>query len=65
MAESGHLCHCANNGHLAHSESGHLIYKAVELKGTALITIEWFNSDRDLDILGFWEDDPNRKCGWS
>ena len=65
MAGTGHLCHTSRNGHLAHDEDGHLIYKGVELKGTALITIEWFNSDRDLDILGFWEDDPGRKCGWS
>ena len=62
----GELCYKRNNSHLAcNKDSGDLIYKNVDLRGWATITIEWFNSDRDLDILGFWEDDAGRKCGWS
>ena len=64
--DKGHLCYRAGNNHLAHNRgNGHLIYRDLDLKGTATITIEWFNSDRDLDILGFWEDDSGRRCGWS
>ena len=63
--ERGHLCHKNGDDHLAYAQDGHLIYKDIPLLGWANITIEWFHSDRDLDILGFWEDDPGRKVGWN
>lgn len=64
-SQIGHLCYAHNSQHLAHSQDGHLIFKKLDLLGWAKVTIEWSNNDRDLDILGFWDGDPSRKCGWN